>query len=136
MKKAAALGGILAAAALLFVISVLAASEGGEEIVTLTTVESDGSELATRLWIVDDGGFAWLRSGMPDTRWLRQIESIPEVVVERGDEAIRHQAVPVRDSKVRDRIHSLMRNKYGWADRWVSLIRDGTQSVAVRLESP
>ena len=38
MKKAAALGGILVAAALLFVISVLAASEGGEEIVTLTTV--------------------------------------------------------------------------------------------------
>ncbi len=136
MKKAAALGGILVAAALLFVISVLAASEGGAEIVTLTTVESDGSELTTRLWIVDDGGVAWLRSGMPDSRWLRQIESNSGVIVERGDEAIRHRAVPVRDSKVRDRIHSLMRDKYGWADRWISLIRDGTQSVAVRLESP
>ncbi len=121
---------------MMFVVSILVASEGGEEIVTLTTVESDGSELATRLWIVDDGGLAWLRSGMPDTRWLRQIESNSEVIVERGDEAIRHRAVPVRDSKVRDRIHSLMREKYGWADRWVSLIRDGTQSVAVRLESP
>ena len=136
MKKAAALGGVIVAAALLFVISILAASEGGAEIVTLTTIESDGSELATRLWIVDDGGFSWLRSGMPDTRWLRQIESIPDVVVERGDKAVRLRAVPVRDAKVRDRIHSLMRDKYGWADRWVSLIRDGTQSVAVRLESP
>ncbi len=136
MKTAAALGGILVAAALLFVISVLVASESGDEVVTLTTVESDGSELATRLWIVDDGGFAWLRAGMPDTRWLRQIESIPEVVVERGDESIRHRAVPVLDSTVRDRIHSLMRDKYGWADQWISLIRDGTQSVPVRLESP
>ncbi len=97
MKKAAALGGILVAAALLFVISILVASEGGEEIVTLTTVESDGSELATRLWIVDDGGVAWLRSGMPDSRWLRQIEYNSVVLVERGDEAIRVRAVPVRD---------------------------------------
>jgi hypothetical protein len=47
---------------------------------------------------------------------------------------IRYRALPVRQPQVRDRIHALMREKYGMADRLVSLIRDPAQSVPVRLE--
>ena len=32
------------------------------------------------------------------------------------------------------RIHALMRDKYGWADRVVSVIGDRSQSIAVRLD--
>jgi hypothetical protein len=35
----------------------------------------------------------------------------------------------------RDRIHALMREKYGTADRLVGVLRDPAQSVPVRLES-
>ncbi len=30
-------------------------------------------------------------------------------------------------------IRSLLREKYGWADVWVGLIQDTSQSIAVRL---
>jgi hypothetical protein len=40
----------------------------------------------------------------------------------------------VRQPQVRDRIHALMREKYGRADQLVSVLRDPAQSVPVRLE--
>jgi hypothetical protein len=42
--------------------------------------------------------------------------------------------VPVREPKARDRIHALMREKYGTADKLVGVLRDPAQSVPVRLE--
>ena len=44
--------------------------------------------------------------------------------------------MPVFDPVLRDRIHRLMRDKYGSADRWISIIRDGGASVPVRLDPP
>ena len=52
----------------------------------------------------------------------------------RGGVARRYRAVPVDDPEVRDRIHALMRAKYGFADRYVSLMRSASGSVAVRLD--
>ncbi len=110
------------------------ASELGGEIVTLHTAGPDG-DVETRVWIVDDGGHAWLRAGMPDNTWLQRIDANPDVVVERRGEAIRFRAVPVRDDPaIRDRIHELMREHYTWADRVVGQIRDGTKSVPIRLD--
>ena len=46
------------AAGVLFAGSIFVASEQGEEIVTLTTFEANGSAVETRLWVVDyDGVF-------------------------------------------------------------------------------
>ncbi|HYB43901.1 MAG TPA: hypothetical protein VEL75_19130, partial [Candidatus Methylomirabilis sp.] len=58
----------------------------------------------------------------------------PDVVVERGGRPGRFQATPVREPQVRDRIHQLMREKYGIADWLVSVGRDPARSVPVRLE--
>ncbi len=113
---------------------IFAASELGGEVVSLHT-HGPGGDATTRTWIVDDAGFAWLRAGRAENGWLVRIEADPDVIVERGGESFRFRAVPVRDDPaLRDRIHALMREKYTWADRVVSLIRDGSKSVPIRLE--
>ncbi len=134
MKLVLKLLGVLLGALAIFAISIGLASESGEEIVVLRTSGADGSPASTRLWVVEDAGFPWLRAGDSGSGWLQRIENEPQVVVTRGDQDIEYLAIPVRDPAMRDRIHSLMREKYGLADRVVSLLGDRSQSVPVRLE--
>ncbi|HTO06783.1 MAG TPA: nitroreductase/quinone reductase family protein [Myxococcota bacterium] len=116
-----------------FVGLIFAASEFGGEGVVLHT--HDGSaDRTTHLWVVDDGGFAWLRAGVPGTGWLKRIEANPDVTVERGGQTFHFRAVPIHEPAIRDRIHELMRQKYAWADKFVSMLRDPKGSVPVRLE--
>src|SRR5262249_27885230 len=91
---------------------VLLMSELGGGVVTLHTQLPGGGEKRTHLWVVDDGGVAWLRAGMARSGWLARLEQNPNVLVERGGRLIRFRAVPVSDPRVRDRIHALMREKY------------------------
>lgn len=116
-----------------FIASVYIASEYGGEVVVLHTLQGNDEE-TTHLWVVDDSGFAWLRSGTPESGWLRRIGANPEVTVERAGQTYQFRAVPVREPMVRDRIHALMRDKYGLADQLISTIRDGDLSVPVRLD--
>src|SRR5207244_10759729 len=58
------------------------------------------------LWVVDDAGAAWLRAGMSGSGWLARLERNNNVLVERGGRLLRFRAVPVREPKVRDRIHT------------------------------
>jgi hypothetical protein len=134
VRLALRLVGALVALALLFVAAIFAASEFGGEVVHLRTRDAQGTEHTTHLWVVDDGGYAWLRAGHGDSGWLARIESNPEVVVERRGETLHFRAVPVHDPAVRDRIHALMRRDYPLADRFISALRDPDGSVPVRLE--
>jgi len=122
------------ALAVVFVGAIFAASELGGEVVDVETVDAGGAHHHTHLWVVDDGGFAWLRAGVPSSGWLVRIEANPDVHVTRAGVDQPMKAVPVREPAVRDRIHALMREKYGWADRLVSSLRDPNGSVAVRLD--
>ena len=89
----------------------------------------------THLWVVDDAGHAWLRAGVPSTAGSKRIEANPDVICRRATvRSIHFIAVPVHDPAMRDRIHALMRQNYPFADRLVSLIRDGSLSVPVRLD--
>jgi hypothetical protein len=116
-----------------FVGVIFAASEYGGELVVLHT-HADGADKTTHLWVVDDGGFAWLRAGVPSSGWLKRIETDAEVTVERNGQTFHYHAVPIHDPAIRDRIHALMRVKYAWADKIVSSLRDANGSVPVRLE--
>ncbi len=126
--------GIVASLAIAFYASIMLASELGGEIVTIRTLDDSGAQVETRLWVVDDGGFAWLRAGQAQSGWLARIDGRPRIEVERGGRTRAFRAVPVRDPATRDRVHALLAEKYGFADRLISLIRDGSQSVAIRLE--
>ena len=135
MRTVIRLLGLVVALVVVFFAAVFAASEFGGEVVKLDTVDASGAHHVTHLWVVDDGGFAWLRAGVPTSGWLVRIEANPDVTVERGGVTYKMKGVPVREPVVRDRIHALMRDHYGWADRLVSVMRDPNGSVPVRLET-
>lgn len=119
----------------LFVGSIFAASELGGEVVRITTFGPGGAPFHTHVWVVDVDGTPWLRAGEPASGWLARIRSDPHVLVLRGGEEKHWLAVPVSDPAWRDRVQALMRQKYGWADRYIALIRDGSRSVPVRLDA-
>jgi len=134
MRLLLRLVGLVLALVVLFFAAVFAASEFGGEVVNVETVDASGAKHHTHLWVVDDGGFAWLRAGVPTSGWLVRIDANPDVTVERGGVSYHMKAVPVHEPAVRDRIHALMREKYPFADRLISVMRDPNGSVPVRLD--
>ena len=58
--------------------------EWSGEVVVLRSLAADGAVEETRLWVADYDGFAWLRTGNPESQWLARIE---------GDPCPRHPAV-------------------------------------------
>jgi hypothetical protein len=131
MRRIALGVGVVAAVALLLVLAHLAVIEVGREVATLRTQRADGSWQETRLWIVDDGGSAWLHSAGAD--WERRFAGDPVVEVERGGVTRRYRAHAVPGPH--PRVDALLREKYGWADRWVRLIGpDYEHTLPVRLD--
>jgi hypothetical protein len=123
----------LAGLLVLLVALIFGISESGGEIVTLETLDAEGLPHETRLWVADDGGESWLRSGMPTSGWFLRLEANPDVRITRAGETRAYRAEAVRDPAVRDRIHARMAEKYGFAERVIGVSRDGTQSIPVRL---
>jgi hypothetical protein len=134
MRRVVRIAAGLVVLAVLLVGAIFAASELGGEVVVLHTRDAGGADLSTHLWVVDDAGSAWLRSGVPTSGWFVRLEANPEVELERGGERLRYRAVPVPSPDARDRVHALMAEKYGWADRLIGVARDGSASIAVKLE--
>ena len=124
---------ILCAAVALVVAAHLAVIEVGREVAVLRTQRPDGSWQATRLWIVDDGDVAWLHSA--GAAWAKRFDGDPVVEVERRDGVHRYRAHAVPGPH--PRVDQLLREKYGWADRWVRFLApDGDSTLVVRLDPP
>jgi hypothetical protein len=105
--------------------------ELGNEVIVLRTQNEDGGWHESRLWIVDDGGVAWLHGG--DSRWMRNLEARPDVELERGGQTHRYRAHAAAGPH--PRIDALLREKYGVADRWVRFVAPDRETTrAVRLE--
>jgi len=125
---------VLAAIASLCVAYILAHGlliETGREVIVLRTEEPDGGWLETRLWIVDDGASSWLHGG--DSRWMQNLKARSVVDVTRGGATRRYRATAVPGPH--PRVHELLREKYGIADRWVRFVGpDNESTTAVRLE--
>ena len=125
--------GIVLALGVAYVGLMVGASELAEEVIVLRTLDAQGDAHETSLWIVEDeAGHAWLRAGMPSAGWLERIRGNPEVEIDRAGRTLRFTALPVPEE--RDRIHALMAARYGWSERIISALRDGSASVPVRLD--
>ena len=123
---------VLVALPLLLVAVVMAASEFGGELVTLHTREVDGVEHTTSLWVIEREGHAWLRAGDPGSGWLRRLEAVPEVLVERNGKTTRFQAVPMPERI--DLVNQAMARKYGFANAVIDFTLDASDAIAVRLD--
>lgn len=109
----------------------MVASESGE-VVVLRTTDTAGELHETRLWIVEDGGHVWLRSGSDAAGWFVQLRERPDVTVVRDGEELDVRAVP--EVPARERINERMNEKYGWADSYIGFLFGRDDAVPVRLD--
>lgn len=112
--------------------AIVAASEMGGEVVTLWTRDAAGREYDTPLWIVEDDGSQWLRAGSTDSAWYQRLEQHPTIVLERGGDKHRYEAIPMPHRT--ERINQRMAEEYGAADRLIAFFMDRDQAMAVRLD--
>jgi hypothetical protein len=122
-------------------LAVLVALAGGlyalsesREVAILRSRDADGAVRSTHLWIVDEDGTAWLRSGGRERGWFRNVAARPEIELERGGETRPYRAVVVDTPADGARVAARMREKYGWIDALILTLEGRPESVAVRLE--
>jgi hypothetical protein len=104
------------------------------EVVVLHTHDAAG-EHTVRLWVVDDAGRAWLRTGAKNATWLPRLRANAAVELERGGETHGFSAVVHDDAETVARINQLTLEKYGWSEELLrSAGTDPGGQVAIRLD--
>ena len=104
---------------------------GGVAVIGTQTPE--GGARSTHVWYVEPDGELWLEAGTPENGWFLDVQKSSAVEFESDGRTLRYIARPVEGEPARSRIRSLIRQKYGFRDRWVDLILDTSRTVAVRL---
>ena len=107
------------------------ASESGEVVVLSTQGTGEAPE-ETRLWVVDFGGYQYLRAGQAESGWFSRLRATPRVGVERGDVRMAYDAVPEPDRQAE--VNALMQAKYGWADTFIGMLFGRDDATPIRLE--
>jgi hypothetical protein len=110
------------------------ALEGDEVVVLRTVVDDNGSARETRVWIVEQGGFLWIESATPERPFYLDIQRDSHVELQRDGrrQAYRAEAIPGGDGH--EKIRTLLRDRYGWKDRWIGMLADTSASIAIRLK--
>jgi hypothetical protein len=105
------------------------ADAGTPEIVT---IDADGDVRETKLWIVVLDGRGFIRTG--DTRWFKNIQRDPNLVLRIGGAAYPLRATLERNEQVRQRAHEAFRAKYGFSDRFIGWFSSRDASNVLRLD--
>jgi hypothetical protein len=144
MKRVIIVAAIVLGFCVAAVLAHLALIEVGREVVVVQEPTPARGVKKARLWIVDDGPDAWIHPGNANAQWwVKNIDVRPIVVIERGGKTLLYRATA--DPEAHAKVHHLLREKYGVADRWVRFLAGSdTQSglltgekcrtVPIRLE--
>lgn len=108
----------------------------GPEVVVLTTRMQDGGLRNTRVWVADAEGASWVEAATPEREFYADIQRNPTVSLERNGESRPYIAKTFAGPEGHEKIRSLLREKYGWADWWLQQVVDTSHSIAVRLDPP
>ena len=137
MKRTFKFIALLLGAIVLYGTSLVALSELGGEVATLTRPESDGSTKNIRVWIVDSDNDSWIEHGTDESYWIKQSSDGVEVSIIRDEKEQKYEAFANRESH--DFYHKLRREKYAFADKMLDVLSFGATSkencsgVPVRL---
>ena len=104
------------------------------EVVKLYTTDYNGEEIITRLWVVDYGGYQYLRVGADGSGWFDRLRAAEMVDITRNGRRYRYSWT-TRQSKSAQ-INELMRDKYGWGDSFIGYLtggRGGSIPIELRL---
>ena len=103
------------------VLAHVALIEVGQEVAVVHEPTPTVATHETRLWIVDDGTYSWIHPGNANARWwVENMNANPIVKIDRNGETRQCRAVP--DVAAHSKVHQLLRQKYGTADRWVRFL--------------
>lgn len=100
------------------------------EVVQLYTLDESGEEVVTRLWVVDDEGYQYLRVGADGSGWFSRIQASAEFKLSRNGDMQRYEAVLRQEKSTQ--INQLMQQKYGWGDTFFAYTvggRDGSTPI-------
>ena len=104
------------------------------EVVVLHSHGADGDH-ATRLWVVDDAGAAWLRTGATNATWLPRIRANSAVELERAGETKPYHAIVIFEPGTVARVNQLTLEKYGWSEELLRATSSAESGqVAIRLD--
>lgn len=102
------------------------------EVVELHTIDAEGGEQTTRLWIVDDEGYGYLRAGADSSGWFTRLQANGEFELTRNGETRRYEAIVRRDKTAL--INQLMQEKYTWGDSIIgAMMGSRDNSIPVEL---
>lgn len=119
----------------LLVLVAVATYVAGEqtEVAVLHTVDDAGAPHATKMWVVDRDGVAWVRVARPERLWFQRLEAQPRVEITRGDTTQAMLATPDRSPAARAAIDAAFRAKYGLVDWWYGVLLR-SDPIPVRLD--
>ena len=102
------------------------------EVVKLHTTDYNGEEIITRLWVVDYGGYQYLRVGADGSGWFDRLRAAEMVDITRNGRRYSYSWI-IRQSKSAQ-INVLMRDKYGWGDSFIGYLTGGRyRSIPIEL---
>lgn len=97
------------------------------EVVELYTTDEAGEQQTTRLWIMDDEGYQYLRVGADGSGWFTRMLDNGQFSVQRNGETASYTVVQRPDKS--ERINAMMQAKYTWGDTFFATVlgsRDGS----------
>lgn len=101
------------------------------EVVELHTIDEAGESVTTRLWVVDDEGFQYLRVGAAGSGWFGRIQANGEFEVTRS--GIRGVYTTILRHDKSGLVNDLMRTKYTWGDTVITKLT-GSREGAIPIE--
>ena len=102
------------------------------EVVELHTQDENSETVTTRLWIVDDEGYQYLRVGADGSGWFSRLQANGSFEMTRDGVTARYETVLRRDKS--DRINDLMQVKYTWGDSLIgTLVGSREKSIPIEL---
>ena len=118
--------GVPASLALVFLAVQILASER-VEVIDLFTTDELGEMQTTRLWVMDDEGYQYLRVGADGSGWFDGVLQNGEIKVGRNGTTASYTVVQRADKS--ERINDMMQEKYTWGDTFFATLlgsRDGS----------
>jgi hypothetical protein len=95
--------------------------------IEIITLDEDGSPRETKIWIVVLDELGYVRTN--DSKWLANIRRDPAVQLRTRDVASDFVAEEVDDPVVYDRVEQAFKEKYGFAQKFMSAFRMSRPTV-------
>jgi hypothetical protein len=103
------------------------------DVIEIVTTDEDGDLRETKVWFVLVDGVSYLRTS--DSRWLENIRRDPDVKIRVEGVEYRQKAREVTDEALMERVDAAGREKYGFQDRMIHVLRTSHPQV-IELSPP